>query len=57
MEYPILFVVIIAVFIVALVKVICVLSKALSNKKNGAFRIEIKLGKLAFALDFSSSKT
>ena len=57
MEYPILFVVIIAVFIVALVKVICVLSKALSNKKNGAFRIEIKLGKLAFVLDFSSSKT
>ena len=57
MEYPILFVVIIAVFIVALVKVICVLSKALSNKKNGGFRIEIKLGKLAFVLDFSSSKT
>lgn len=57
MEYPILFVVIIAVFIVALVKVICVLSKALSGKRNGALRIEIKLGKFAFVLDFNSSKT
>lgn len=57
MEYPILFVIIIAVSIVALVMVIYVLSKALSNKKNGAFRIEIRLGKLVFVLDFSSSKT
>ena len=57
MEYPILFVVIVAVFIVALVKVICVLSKALSGKRNGALRIEIKLGKFAFVLDFSSIKT
>lgn len=57
MEYPILFVIIIAVFIVALVKVIYVLSKALAGKKNGAFRIEIKIGNFVFVLDFSSSKT
>ena len=57
MKYPILFVIIVAAIIAALVKVICVLSKVLSGKKNGAFRIEIKLGKLAFVLDFRSSKT
>lgn len=57
MEYPILFVIIIAVFIVALVGVIYILSKALAGKKNGEFRIEIRLGKIVFVLDFSSSKT
>ena len=57
MKYPILFVIIVAAIIAALVKVICILSKVLSGKKNGAFRIEIKLGKLAFVLDFRASKT
>lgn len=57
MEYPILIAVMTVVFIVAIVAVILVLSKALSGKKNGAFRIEIKLGKFVFVLDFSSSKT
>lgn len=56
MEYPILIAVMTVVFIAAIVAIILVLSKALSGKKNGAFRIEIKLGKFVFVLDFSSSK-
>lgn len=56
MEYPVLIAVMTVVFIAAIVAVILVLSKALSGKKNGAFRIEIKLGKFVFVLDFSSSK-
>lgn len=57
MKYPVLVTVMIVVFIAAIVAVILILSKALSGKKNGAFRIEIKLGKFVFVLDFSSSKT
>lgn len=56
MEYPVLFAVMTTVIIAAIIMLARTLSKALSNKKAGAFRIEIKLGKLAFVLDFSSSK-
>lgn len=57
MKYPILFATIVIVVAISLVVVICILSKNLSSRKNGAFRIEFKIGKLVFVLDFSSSKT
>lgn len=57
MEYHIIFAIMITAIITAIIILARTLSKALSNKKNGAFRIEIRLGKLVFVLDFSSSKT
>ncbi len=57
MEYPVMIAIVAVIVIISVVTLSCVLSRSLTKKRAGAFRIEIKIGKFAFVIDFRSGKS